>query len=206
MQDVEDVDAVRAPPDYGSFQIGNRGSVAEDYQPHIEQQNEDTIHEPFDDQQQHFHDGFQDNGRQDILPTDNENEAQNPDQIKSADDGIQVVQSDLSISTLKLSQIGVSPIVENPKPKFMSPDSGSRKGLHEEKQQEFFMLSVLALKMSHVEEYDAEYIHEADAPQLFNEAKKQGIPFHKWYGWLDNRFKFLAEAHKQQQEIVNQNL
>ena len=155
---------------------------------------------------QHFHDGFQDNGQQDILPTDIENEAQTQDKNKSTDDGIQVVQSDLSISTLKLSQIGVSPIVENPKPKFMNSDSDNKKDLHEDKQQEFFMLSVLALKMSHVEEYDAEYIHEADAPKLFNEAKKQGIPFHKWYGWLDKRFKFLAEAHKQQQEIVNQNM
>ena len=118
--------------------------------------------------------------------------------------GMQVVQSDLSISTLKLSQIGVSPPADNPKPKFM--DIQKQNGIHKGQEQEFFMLSVLALKMSHNEEFDAEYIHEADAPQLFDEAKKQGVPFHKWYGWLDKRFKFLAEAHKQQQEIMNQNL
>ena len=34
-------------------------------------------------------------------------------------------------------------------------------------EEEFFMLSVLALKMTHTEEYDAEYIYEISAPKLF---------------------------------------
>lgn len=34
-------------------------------------------------------------------------------------------------------------------------------------EEEFFMLSVLALKMTHTEEYDAEYIYEISAIKLF---------------------------------------
>ena len=54
--------------------------------------------------------------------------------------------------------------------------------------------------MHHIEEYDADYIHEIESPKLYTQVKSLNIPFHKWYGWLDSRFKFLAEAHKQQQE------
>ena len=58
-------------------------------------------------------------------------------------------------------------------------------------EEEFFMLSVLALKMTHTEEYDAEYIYEISAVKLFQQVKQLKIPFHKWYKWLETRFLHL---------------
>ena len=50
------------------------------------------------------------------------------------------------------------------------------------------MLSVLALKMLHTEEYDAEYIYDIHAKQLLLQVKSLKIPFHRWYIWLETRF------------------
>ena len=40
---------------------------------------------------------------------------------------------------------------------------------------------------------DPEYIYEINAKNLFEQAKKLKIPFHKWYQWLDNTFEEMQE-------------
>lgn len=57
--------------------------------------------------------------------------------------------------------------------------------LRREPEEEFFMLSVLALKMIHTEDQDAEYIYEISPQKLFLQVKSLEIPFHKWYNWLE---------------------
>lgn len=63
----------------------------------------------------------------------------------------------------------------------MAPDYQARR----DPEEEFFMLSVLALKMEHTEEHEAEYIYEVSAQKLFLQVKSLKIPFHKWYKWLE---------------------
>lgn len=124
--------------------------------------------------------------------------------VQDSSTTVQVVNTDLSISNLKLSvQVGPTiQIVDNPKPKFISKAVENKE--IRDPEADFFMLAVLALKMTHIEEFDAEYIHDADARKLFEQVKALRIPFHKWYSWLDQRFKFLAEAHRNQREILEQ--
>ena len=73
--------------------------------------------------------------------------------------------------------------------------------LRRDPEEEFFMLSVLALKMTHTEEYDAEYIYEISAQKLFLQVKSLRIPFHKWYTWLETRFNQLQQVHQKEKEI-----
>jgi len=53
------------------------------------------------------------------------------------------------------------------------------------------MLAVLAHKMIHTEDCDAEYIYEINAQQLYQEVKKLDLPFHSWYQWLTDRFSII---------------
>ena len=53
-------------------------------------------------------------------------------------------------------------------------------------EEEFFMLAVLALKMVHNENFDeAEYVYEISAGKLFRQVRKENLPFHRWYKWLE---------------------
>jgi hypothetical protein len=63
-------------------------------------------------------------------------------------------------------------------------------------EEEFFMLAVLAMKMVHTEEYDeSEYIYEVSAVKLFKQVKENdGLPFHRWYKWLEQKFHDLRDA------------
>ena len=53
------------------------------------------------------------------------------------------------------------------------------------------MLAVLAHKMIHTEDCDAEYIYEINAQQLYSEVKDLGLPFHTWYQWLTDKFSII---------------
>ena len=55
-------------------------------------------------------------------------------------------------------------------------------------EEEYFMLAVLAHKMIHTEEYEAEYIYEINAQKMLQQVKALKIPFHRWYQWLGTRF------------------
>ena len=61
-----------------------------------------------------------------------------------------------------------------------------------EPEEEFFMLSVLSLKMTHTEVYTAnDYVYEISASKLYQQVKQLNIPFHKWYNWIETRFTML---------------
>ena len=54
------------------------------------------------------------------------------------------------------------------------------------------MLSVLALKMIHTEEFDeVDYIYQANANVYWREIKETDLPFHRWYRWLEDKFMDL---------------
>jgi len=60
-------------------------------------------------------------------------------------------------------------------------------------EEEFFMLSVLALKMLATEKFDdTEYIYEVNAENLFNQVRED-MPFHQWYSWLEAQFESLRQ-------------
>ena len=59
-------------------------------------------------------------------------------------------------------------------------------------EEEFFMLSVLALKMIHTEEYDTfDYVYQVNANVFWKEIKANELPFHRWYKWLEDKFIHL---------------
>ena len=63
------------------------------------------------------------------------------------------------------------------------------------------MLAVLALKMVHNEEFDeAEYVYEISAGKLFRQVRKENLPFHRWYKWLETKFKELRSAYMIEKE------
>lgn len=56
------------------------------------------------------------------------------------------------------------------------------------------MLSVLALKMIHTEEYDTfDYIYQVNANIFWKEVKESELPFHRWYKWLEDKFNDLRD-------------
>ena len=62
---------------------------------------------------------------------------------------------------------------------------------------EYFMLAVLAHKMIHTEDYsNFDYIFEVDPRTLLEKAKGEGLPYHRWYKWIENYFNELRETNK----------
>ena len=65
-------------------------------------------------------------------------------------------------------------------------------------EEEFFMLAVLALKMQHTENQDAEFIYQVDSQKFFEQVKKLKIPFHKWYQWIDAELQLIKIQYEQE--------
>ena len=63
------------------------------------------------------------------------------------------------------------------------------------------MLAVLAHKMIHTEDHEAEYIYEINAQKLLQQVKALKIPFHRWYQWLGTRFDQLQLVHRKEEEL-----
>ena len=82
-------------------------------------------------------------------------------------------------------------IVEPPQPK---PPVNLRR----DPEEEFFMLAILALKMQHTENAEAEFIYKIDSQKLFEQIKQIKLPFHKWYQWLDTKFQMMKIAYEQE--------
>lgn len=72
--------------------------------------------------------------------------------------------------------------------------------LRRDPEEEFFMLAILALKMQHTENHEAEFIYQIDSQKLYEQVKQIKIPFHKWYQWLETKFCLLKVAYEQEQE------
>ena len=48
-------------------------------------------------------------------------------------------------------------------------------------------MTFLAVKMVHVQEYDAdEYLMKVQADVLYEKAKQMKIPFYRWYEWVES--------------------
>lgn len=70
-----------------------------------------------------------------------------------------------------------------------------------EPEEEFFMLSVLALKMTHTEKYnEADYVYEISAQKLFKQVKDLNLQFHHWYKWLEKRFQDLYDINQMEKQ------
>ena len=44
----------------------------------------------------------------------------------------------------------------------------------------FFMKTVLAIKMRYSEDYNAEYVNDINAEELFKEVNEKELPFYRW--------------------------
>ena len=76
-------------------------------------------------------------------------------------------------------------------------------------EEEFFVLATLALKMNHTEDYEVfEYVYQIEQDQYWKQVKEEGIPFYKWYQWLQDKFQSLRQSHfkKLEQEEREQKL
>jgi signal transduction histidine kinase len=67
-------------------------------------------------------------------------------------------------------------------------------------EEEFFMLAVLSHKMNHNENSDDDFLYEIDSQSLFKEVKANALPFHKWFGWIGERFLKIKEEKATQEE------
>lgn len=74
--------------------------------------------------------------------------------------------------------------------------------LRRDPEEEFFMLAVLALKMQHTENQDAEFIYQVDSQKLFETVKELKIPFHKWYQWIDAELQLIKIRYEEEQENI----
>ena len=67
------------------------------------------------------------------------------------------------------------------------------------------MLAVLAHKMIHTEDADAEYIYEINAQRLYVEVKELGLPFHDWYSWLTDKFSIIqSDRYTEERKLMQQ--
>jgi len=71
------------------------------------------------------------------------------------------------------------------------PEIVKEASLRRNPEEEYFMLAVLAHKMIHTEDHEAEYIYEINSQKLLQQVKALKIPFHRWYQWLGTRFSQL---------------
>mmetsp|Transcript_13131 Transcript_13131/g.20399 ORF Transcript_13131/g.20399 Transcript_13131/m.20399 type:complete len:143 (-) Transcript_13131:247-675(-) len=60
---------------------------------------------------------------------------------------------------------------------------------------EYFMLAVLAHKMIHTEDHaEFDYIFEVDPRTLLEKVKELGMPYHRWYKWIEKHFEELRQT------------
>jgi len=81
------------------------------------------------------------------------------------------------------------------------PAKPKKEDVKRDPEEEFFMLAVLSLKMSHNEEYNdaGQYVYKISAAKLIREVRQNKMPFHKWYNWLEKQFlEFRDEFLKTQ--------
>ena len=110
-----------------------------------------------------------------------------------------VVRSPVPVMNLKGSLIDTNPITEIQP--IAEPEIVKEASLRRNPEEEYFMLAVLAHKMIHTEDHEAEYIYEINAQKLLQQVKALKIPFHRWYQWLGTRFDQLQLVHRKEEEL-----
>lgn len=59
-------------------------------------------------------------------------------------------------------------------------------------EEEYFRLLVLSIKILHCER-DPEFGVEVNQKKLLKQVKRDKVPFHKWFFWLDKKLKTMAK-------------
>lgn len=66
-------------------------------------------------------------------------------------------------------------------------------------EEEYFRLSCLALKIIYNEQ-DTDFVFTVAPGKLYQKCKKQKIPFHLWYNWIEKELKKVNETQKKAQQ------
>lgn len=67
-------------------------------------------------------------------------------------------------------------------------------GVQRDPDEDYFMMAVLSLKMIHNEKYDdTDYCFYISASTLYQEVLDRGMPFHKWYSFIEYKFMELRD-------------
>lgn len=130
--------------------------------------------------------------------------------VVCADDGFRSQQSEEELEEVNVELVeeqgkGEVVVLEEEEEK-AAPLAASKKPmvapltLRRDPEEEYFMLAILALKMQHTENHEAEFIYQIDSAKLFEQVKQIKLPFHKWYSWLDTKFSMMKVAFEQEQE------
>jgi len=61
-------------------------------------------------------------------------------------------------------------------------------------EEEYFRLLILSIKILHSEK-DPEFGVEVNMRKMFKTVKKEKVPFHRWFFWVDKR---ITDAYKEQ--------
>ena len=63
-------------------------------------------------------------------------------------------------------------------------DANPSEDLKRDPEEEYFRLSVLSLKLQY-DEKDPNFVVRVSAKKLFSRCRKEKIPFHQWYNWIE---------------------
>lgn len=110
-----------------------------------------------------------------------------------------ITKSPVPVINLRGSLIDTNPISEIQP--IAVPEIVKEASLRRNPEEEYFMLAVLAHKMIHTEDHEAEYIYEINSTKLLQQVKALKIPFHRWYQWLGTRFDQLKMVHQKEEEL-----
>ena len=69
-------------------------------------------------------------------------------------------------------------------------------------EEEYFRLSCLALKIIYNEQ-DTDFVFTVSPGKLYQKCKKQKIPFHLWYNWIEKELQKVNETQKRAQAVEN---
>lgn len=74
-------------------------------------------------------------------------------------------------------------------------DRSSTKGdddVRKDPEEEYFRLAVLALKVLYNEK-DNDFVFEVSPGKLYKKAKRNKVPFHQYYPWIEEQLKLCNE-------------
>ena len=67
--------------------------------------------------------------------------------------------------------------------------------LRRDPEEEYFRLSVLSLKMLY-NELERDWIFQISSKKMFKRCKKENVPFHHWYRWIDHELFQIQQKEK----------
>jgi hypothetical protein len=73
----------------------------------------------------------------------------------------------------------------------------------ENPEEEYFRLLVLSIKILHSEK-DPEFGVEVNMRKMYKLVKKEKVPFHRWFFWVNQRIQETAQEQKKEQMLLKQ--